>query len=202
MKNLILALAVTAICSPALAQETTVTTTTTQQVITTPVPPDDTLVLKLIDGKVVIKLMPDKAPKTVEQIKALTRDGFYNNLAWFRVIPNFIAQTGYPKGSNGKSELPDLPDEFNDYPFVRGTVGMGHSQQPNSANSQFFICLSDEKCRGLTGQYTAFGKVVQGMELLDKLPTGEPPKKPGKLSQAYILGDRKKKEQLAPVTIH
>ena len=124
---------------------------------------------------------PDKAPKTVEQIKALTRDGFYNNLAWFRVIPNFIAQTGYPKGSNGKSELPDLPDEFNDYPFVRGTVGMGHSQQPNSANSQFFICFEDAGF--LNRQYTVWGQVIEGMDNVDKI------KKGGEHNNGTISGD-------------
>lgn len=152
---------------------------------------EDTLLLELPKGKVAIRLMPDVAPKHVEQIKTLTRDGFYDGLAWFRVIDGFIAQTGYPKGSRGKSSLPDLPAEFSRYKFRRGTVGMGHGEDPNSANSQFFICLTDEGCKDLTGNYTAWGQVESGMEAVDSLKRGEPPRWPDETVRMSIEGDKK-----------
>ncbi|HRK97400.1 MAG TPA: peptidylprolyl isomerase [Alphaproteobacteria bacterium] len=135
-------------------------------------------------GQISIEMKPDIAPKHVEQIKTLIQQGFYDNMEWFRVIEGFIAQTGYPldeaKGANGKSKLPDLPDEFSTYPFKRGTVGMGKSDTPNSANSQFFICLSDEMCKDLTGHYTAWGQVIDGMAIVDSIKAGTPPKNPDK----------------------
>ncbi|HNQ92319.1 MAG TPA: peptidylprolyl isomerase [Alphaproteobacteria bacterium] len=150
----------------------------------------DTLLIALPAGNVEIKMMPKIAPKHVERIKALTSNGFYDDLGWFRVIEGFIAQTGYPldseKGEKGKSHLPDLPAEFSSYKFKRGTVGMGRSDNPDSANSQFFICLSDEGCKDLTGQYTAWGQVTKGMEFVDRLKRGTPPDNPDKTIHATL----------------
>lgn len=159
-----------------------------------PAPDELSLVLELPNGNVTIKLRPDLAPQHVEQIKTLTRAGFYNGLGWFRVVDGFIAQTGYPLkidrskhwGEHGKSDLPDLPDEFSKYKFKRGTVGMGRSDSPNSANSQFFICLSDRNCATLTGHYTAWGQVTSGMDVVENLPRGEPPRSPAQIRQAYL----------------
>ncbi|MBV9636069.1 MAG: peptidylprolyl isomerase, partial [Methylobacteriaceae bacterium] len=114
---------------------------------------------------------PDLAPKHVAQIKALTKKGFYNGVKFHRVIAGFMAQTGDPTGTGtGKSDLPDLPAEFTDIPFKRGTVGMARSQDVNSANSQFFICLGDADF--LDGKYTVFGEVVSGMDAVDKIKKG------------------------------
>ncbi len=152
--------------------------------------PDNTLVLELPTGPVVIEMFPGRAPKHVAQIKALTRAGFYDGLAWFRVIDGFMAQTGYPKGKKGgKSDMPDLVDEFKGSNFKRGTVGMGHSDAPNSANSQFFICFTDNGCKILNGKYTAWGQVISGMEHIDALKRGEPPRNPDETVRAYIKAD-------------
>ena len=133
--------------------------------------PENTLILELKTGKVVIELRPDLAPKHAEQIKALTKRGFYNGIVFHRVIPGFMAQTGDPTGTGtGKSDLPNLPAEFSKEPFRKGTVGMARSQDPNSANSQFFICY--EGCGSLTGQYTIIGEVVSGMDVADKIKKG------------------------------
>lgn len=158
-----------------------------------PADPDNILVLELPSGEVQIEMKPKLAPRHVAQIKELARDGFYDGLAWFRVIDGFMAQTGYPKGKNnagqgGKSDLPDLPAEFGGK-FRRGTVGMGHGEDINSANSQFFVCLTDEGCKDLTGKYTAWGQVVSGMEHIDALKRGEPPKDPDRTVQARIAAD-------------
>ena len=135
----------------------------------------DTLVIELKSGKVVIKLRPDLAPKHVERVKTLAGQGFYNNVKWHRVIEGFMAQTGDPTGTGmGGSKLPDLPAEFTKEPYKRGTVGAARTQNPNSANSQFFICFNDTGCAGLAGQYTVFGQVVSGMELVDKIKRGAP----------------------------
>ena len=120
-----------------------------------------------------IKLRPDLAPKHVERVKALAAQGFYNGVKWHRVIDGFMAQTGDPTGTGmGGSKLPDLPAEFTKEPYKRGTVGAARTQNPNSANSQFFICFTDTGCSSLTGQYTVWGQVVSGMELVDKLKKG------------------------------
>ena len=140
----------------------------------------DTLYLDLKDGRVVIRLRPDLAPKHVEQIKTLTKQGFYNGLVFHRVIEGFMAQTGDPTGAGtGGSKLPNIPAEFTPTPFRRGTLGMARSQSPNSANSQFFICFKDAPF--LNGQYTVFGEVVSGMEFVDKIKRGEPPSNPDKI---------------------
>ena len=131
----------------------------------------DTIFLETKDGRVTIKLRPDLAPKHVAQIKALTKKGFYNGIVFHRVIEGFMAQTGDPTGTGtGGSDLPNLPAEFTQTPFKRGTLGMARSQSPNSANSQFFICFAESSF--LNGQYTVFGEVTSGMEIVDKIKKG------------------------------
>ena len=133
--------------------------------------PQNTVLLDTKDGRITIRLRPDLAPKHVEQIKALTKRGFYDGVVFHRVIDGFMAQTGDPTGTGtGKSDLPNLPAEFTPTPYKRGSVGMARSQSPDSANSQFFICY--EGCGPLTGQYTLFGEVVSGMEAVDKIKKG------------------------------
>ena len=131
----------------------------------------NTLIIELTNGgKVEIKLLPKLAPKHVERIKTLAAKKFYDGIVFHRVIPGFMAQTGDPQGNGqGGSKLPDLPAEFNEYTFKRGTVGAARSQDPNSANSQFFICFNDDGCRHLTGQYTVWGQVLRGMAHVDKI---------------------------------
>ncbi len=147
---------------------------------------DDTLTFTLDSGgDVVIKLRPDLAPGHVERITQLARDGFYDGVVFHRVIPGFMAQGGDPTGTGmGGSELPDLKAEFNAQPHVRGVCSMARSSNPNSANSQFFICFDDATF--LDRQYTAWGEVTSGMEFVDALPKGEPPAKPGKIVKATV----------------
>ncbi|MBA2125202.1 peptidylprolyl isomerase [Hyphomicrobium methylovorum] len=134
----------------------------------------DKLVIELPSGKVVIQLRPDLAPKHVERVKTLAAEGFYNGVKWHRVMEGFMAQTGDPTGTGmGGSKLPDLPAEFSQEPYKRGTVGAARTADPNSANSQFFICFTDTGCSGLTGQYTVWGQVISGMENVDKIKRGE-----------------------------
>ena len=134
--------------------------------------PENTIYLDLKDGRVVIQLRPDLAPKHVARIKELTRAGFYDGLKFHRVIDGFMAQTGDPNGDGtGGSTLPDLKAEFTNANFGRGTIGMARAQSPNSANSQFFICFDD--CSFLNGQYTVWGQVVSGMEFVDKIKKGD-----------------------------
>jgi len=133
--------------------------------------PQNTVFLDTKDGRITIRLRPDLAPKHVEQIKTLTKQGFYDGIVFHRVIPGFMAQTGDPTGTGtGGSKLPNIPAEFTQTPFKRGSVGMARSSSPNSANSQFFICY--EGCGSLTGQYTLFGEVVSGMDVVDKIKKG------------------------------
>jgi len=130
--------------------------------------PEGHLVLELPKGKVVIRLRADLAPKHVEQIKALAREGFYDNTPFHRVMDGFMAQGGDPTGTGtGGSKRPNIAAEFSKAPFERGTAGMARSQNPNSANSQFFICFAP--ARFLDGQYTVWGEVVEGMEHVDAL---------------------------------
>ena len=132
---------------------------------------DNTLILETTKGTVTIEMRPDLAPGHVERIKTLARRGFYDGIVFHRVIDGFMAQTGCPKGTGtGGSDLPDLKAEFNAEPHVRGVCSMARSNQPNSANSQFFICY--EGCGSLTGQYTLFGEVVAGMDVVDKIKKG------------------------------
>ena len=134
----------------------------------------DKVVMELASGKVVIELRPDLAPLHVERLKQLVSEKFYDGLVFHRVIPNFMAQTGDPTGTgSGGSNYPDLKAEFTQEPFVRGSLGAARTADPDSANSQFFICFTDDGCGHLTGQYTVFGKVVEGMELIDKIKAGE-----------------------------
>ncbi len=131
----------------------------------------NTVIMTLKNGKVVIRLRPDWAPKHVAQIETLVKRKFYDGLVFHRVIPGFMAQTGDPTGAgSGGSDLPDLPAEFNKTHFKRGILGMARTQDPNSANSQFFICFGDAGF--LDGQYTAFGEVVSGMDVVDKIKAG------------------------------
>ncbi|WP_432807357.1 peptidylprolyl isomerase [Rhodoligotrophos ferricapiens] len=133
--------------------------------------PENTIYLDLKDGRVVIRLRPDLAPMHVARIKKLAREGFYNGVKFHRVIDGFMAQTGDPTGTGmGGSNEPDLKAEFSKEPFRRGTLGMARTQDPNSANSQFFICFEDASF--LNGQYTVFGEVVDGMEFVDKIKKG------------------------------
>ncbi|VVB46639.1 putative peptidyl-prolyl cis-trans isomerase [Beijerinckiaceae bacterium RH AL1] len=133
----------------------------------------DQIVLTTKYGKAVIQLRPDLAPKAVKQMETLTKEGFYNGLKFHRVIDGFMAQTGDPTGTgSGGSKLPDLPAEFSAEPFERGTIGMARTQDPNSANSQFFICFKPAPF--LNNQYTVVGKVISGMDAIDKIKRGEP----------------------------
>ena len=150
--------------------------------------PENTLVLETTKGRVVIALRPDLAPEHVERIKTLARQGFYDNVAFHRVIEGFMAQTGCPQGTGtGGSDLPDLKAEFNAEPHVRGTVSMARTNQPNSANSQFFICFKD--ARFLDKQYTVWGKVVEGMENVDKIKRGEPVRDPDRIVSMRVMVD-------------
>ena len=151
---------------------------------------DDKLTLTLDKGNgetgdVVIKLRPDLAPGHVERITELANEGFYDGVAFHRVIPGFMAQGGDPTGTGmGGSKLPDLKAEFSAEPHVRGTCSMARTNQPNTANSQFFICFDD--ARFLDRQYTVWGNVESGMEHVDALPVGEPPREPGTIVKATV----------------
>jgi cyclophilin family peptidyl-prolyl cis-trans isomerase len=133
--------------------------------------PQNTVYMDLKDGRVVIKLRPDLAPKHVERIKILTKRGFYDGIVFHRVIAGFMAQTGDPTGTGmGGSDLPNLPAEFTPERYKKGSVGMARSQSPNSANSQFYLCY--DGCGSLTGQYTLWGEIVSGMEFVEKIKKG------------------------------
>jgi peptidylprolyl isomerase len=133
--------------------------------------PENTLLLQLKDGTVVIELRPDLAPQHVARIKELTRQGFYDGIVFHRVIEGFMAQTGDPTGTGTGGSGKKLRAEFTQEPFLRGTVGMARSQNPDSGDSQFFICF--QPSRFLDGQYTVFGRVVSGMEFVDKIKRGQ-----------------------------
>ena len=150
--------------------------------------PDNTLVLETSKGKVTIELRPDLAPKHVAQIKTLVGQHFYDGIIFHRVIDGFMAQTGGPHGTGtGGSQYPDLKQEFNAEPHVRGTVSMARAMNPNSANSQFFICFDD--ARFLDKQYTVWGKVIEGMENVDKIKRGEPVRDPDKIISVVVAAD-------------
>ena len=153
--------------------------------------PQNTLVIETSKGNIVIKLRPDLAPKHVTQVKRLAKEGFYNGVVFHRVIAGFMAQTGDPTGTGtGGSKLPDLPAEFTQEEFKRGSIGAARTNNPNSANSQFFICFG-AGCRQLTGQYTLWGEVVEGMDNVEKIARGEPPPQPDKMLNVYVLADKK-----------
>jgi len=151
---------------------------------------DQTLTLTLDNGNgeggdVVIKLRPDLAPGHVARITELANEGFYDGVVFHRVIPGFMAQGGCPNGTGmGGSDKPDLQAEFNAEPHVRGVCSMARTSYPHSANSQFFICFDD--ARFLDNQYTVWGQVESGMEHIDALPKGEPPRAPGKIVKATV----------------
>jgi len=150
--------------------------------------PENTLVFTLDGGDVVIRLRPDLAPGHVARIKQLAREGFYDGVVFHRVIAGFMAQGGDPTGTGmGGSKLPNLKAEFSKEPHVRGVCSMARSSNPDSANSQFFICFDDATF--LDGQYTVWGEVVSGMEHVDALPKGEPPRTPGKIVSAKVQAD-------------
>ena len=174
---------VAAALSPAMAQ--------TAAPISAPTVPDleNMLVLDLsTGGRVTIQMFPAVAPAHVERIKTLTRQGFYNGVVFHRVIDGFMAQTGDPKGTGqGGSELPDLKAEFNDTPHLRGTVSMARTNEPDTANSQFFICFQPRF--SLDKKYTVFGRVTSGMQFVDAIERGEPPVNPSTVTQASIASD-------------
>ena len=161
--------------------------------------PENTIVIELKDGRVVIELLPDVAPKHVERMKELARQGAYDNVVFHRVIDGFMAQTGDVANGNaekefsirragtGGSDLPDLPAEFSKLPFERGTLGAARSSSPNSANSQFFICFKD--AHFLNGQYTVYGRVIEGMEHVDAIAKGEPPANPDRMMSVKVAAD-------------
>jgi cyclophilin family peptidyl-prolyl cis-trans isomerase len=150
--------------------------------------PENTLVMETTKGRVVIALRPDLAPKHVERIKTLAREGFYDGVVFHRVIDGFMAQCGCPHGTGtGGSKHPNLPAEFNAEPHVRGTCSMARTQNPNSANSQFFICFDD--ARFLDKQYTVWGKVTEGMENVDKIKRGEPVRDPDRIVSLKVAAD-------------
>ena len=152
--------------------------------------PENTIVIETTKGRVVIELRPDLAPKHVERIKQLAREHFYDGIVFHRVIDGFMAQVGCPHGTGtGGSKHPDLPAEFNAEPHVRGTVSMARAASPNSANSQFFICFDDAQF--LNRQYTVWGKVIEGMENVDKIKRGEPVQNPDKIKSLKVAADVK-----------
>jgi peptidylprolyl isomerase len=150
--------------------------------------PENTLILTLESGPVVIDLRPDLAPGHVAHIKELAREGFYDGVVFHRVIPGFMAQGGDPTGTGGGgSSKPNLKAEFSKEPHIRGVCSMARTSNPNSANSQFFICLDDATF--LDNQYTVWGVVREGMENVDALPKGEPPRSPGKIVSMKVAAD-------------
>jgi cyclophilin family peptidyl-prolyl cis-trans isomerase len=152
--------------------------------------PENTLVMDTTQGKVVIALRPDLAPNHVDRIKTLAREGFYDGIVFHRVIDGFMAQTGCPHGTGtGGSKLGNIDAEFNAEPHVRGVCSMARAQNPNSANSQFFICFDD--ARFLDKQYTVWGKVIEGMDNVDKIKRGEPVQNPDKIKSLKVAADVK-----------
>jgi cyclophilin family peptidyl-prolyl cis-trans isomerase len=161
--------------------------------------PENTVIITLKDGEVVVALLPDVAPKHVERMKALARAKAYDNVCFHRVIEGFMAQTGdvangdmedafnLRRAGTGGSDLPDLPAEFSKLPHDRGSIGAARSSAPNSANSQFFINFSDNSF--LNGQYTVYGRVISGMEHVDKIARGEPPASPDRMITVRVAAD-------------
>ena len=161
--------------------------------------PENVLLLDLSNGgRVAIRLMPEWAPQHVERIKTLASQGFYNGVVFHRVIDGFMAQTGDPTGTGeGGSQLPDLQAEFNAIPHLRGTVSMARTNDPNSANSQFFIVFYPRFA--LDHKYTVFGRVISGMQYVDAIERGEPPQNPTRVLQAS-LASKNKPAPAAPVS--
>ena len=153
--------------------------------------PQNTLLIDTRHGRIVIKLRSDLAPKHAERLKLLAREKFYDGVPFHRVIDGFMAQTGDGQNRNGtgRSKYPNLPAEFSKVSFKRGVVGMARSQDPNSANSQFFIMFSEKS--HLNGQYTVVGEVVSGMEAVDKIKRGEPVQSPDVMTRVQVAADAK-----------
>ena len=160
--------------------------------------PENTILIELKDGTVAIQLLADVAPKHAERMKTLARAGAYDDVVFHRVIDGFMAQTGdvehgkFSGGSirragTGGSDLPDLPAEFSKLPHARGSIGAARSSNPNSANSQFFINFKDNDF--LNGQYTVYGRVISGMEFVDKIARGEPPMNPDRMISVKVAAD-------------
>ena len=161
--------------------------------------PENTVIIELKDGRVVIELLPDVAPQHSERMKVLARAGAYDNVVFHRVIDGFMAQTGDVANGNaegdfnlrragtGGSDLPDLPAEFSRLPHDRGTIGAARSANPNSANSQFFINFKDNHF--LNGQYTVYGRVIEGMDAVDRITRGEPPESPDRMVTVKVAAD-------------
>ena len=150
-------------------------------------PLENVVLLDLKDGRVTILLRPDLAPKHVERVKKLTREGFYDGIVFHRVIDGFMAQTGCPHGTGTGGSGKKLKAEFNREPHVRGTVSMARAQNPDSGDSQFFICFAD--ARFLDNQYTVWGRVTEGMDNVDKIKRGEPVQNPDKIVSAKMAAD-------------
>ena len=150
--------------------------------------PENTIIMDTTKGQVLIKLRPDLAPKHVERIKTLAREGFYDGIVFHRVIDGFMAQVGCPHGTGtGGSKYPNLPAEFNAEPHVRGVCSMARAQNPDSANSQFFICFDDATF--LDRKYTAWGNVIEGMDNVDRIKRGEPVENPDKIKSLKVAAD-------------
>lgn len=184
----LLALVGAIFATTAFAQKGTPTPAATPSPIPTPTPEDIWVIELSTGGRVQVQLRPDKAPTHVERVKLLTRAGFYNGLTFHRVIEGFMAQGGDPKGTGeGGSPLPDLKAEFNDLPHVRGVTSMARAESNDSANSQFFVMLMPTL--RLDNRYTAFGRVISGMQYVDAFERGEPPANPARIVRAWIQAD-------------
>ena len=152
--------------------------------------PENTIIMDTTKGQVVIQLRPDLAPKHVDRIKTLAREGFYDGIVFHRVIDGFMAQVGCPHGTGtGGSKHPNLKQEFNAEPHVRGICSMARAQNPDSANSQFFIVFDDASV--LDRQYTVWGQVIEGMDNVDKIKRGEPVQNPDKITSMKVAADVK-----------
>ncbi|HWJ86766.1 MAG TPA: peptidylprolyl isomerase [Pelagibacterium sp.] len=150
--------------------------------------PENTIIMETTKGKIVIELRPDLAPNHAQRMKELAREGFYDNIVFHRVIDGFMAQVGCPKGNGtGGSDKPDLKAEFSQEKHVRGTVSAARSANPDSANSQFFICF--DEAPWLNGQYSVFGKVIEGMDVVDTLERGEPVRNPDNIITMRVAAD-------------
>ena len=180
MIRILAVLAAFAIASPALAQK-----------LPANLDKDNAIVIDTTKGRVIVKLNTDLAPKHAERLKQLARDGYYDNVPFHRVIDGFMAQTGDGKNFDGTggSKYPNLAAEFTATPFKRGTVGMARSSDPNSANSQFFICFGDAAF--LNNKYTVIGEVVSGMDVVDRMKRGEPVASPDKMTKVQVAADIK-----------
>jgi peptidylprolyl isomerase len=151
--------------------------------------PDDTLIIETTKGKVMVEMRPDLAPQHVARIKELARQHFYDGVPFHRVIEGFMAQTGDPTGTGTGGSGKKLKAEFNAEPHTRGAVSMARAQSPDSADSQFFICFDDATF--LDRKYTVWGRVIDGMENVDKINRGEPPRSPDKILTARVASDAK-----------